>query len=89
MTRKFQVEVVRTVLVTIDETKFTQEFLDEFSSYISSSIDDIETHIEHLAWTFAAGRADDDQFIEGYGPAKDFGIKFEELEDHVSYLTEV
>jgi len=89
MTKKFKVEVVRTVSVEIDETKFTPDFLEEFSSYISSSIDDIPSHIEHLAWTFAAGRADDDQFIEGYGPAKEFGIKFQELDDYVSDVHEV
>lgn len=89
MTKKYEVEVVRTVLVTIDETKFTPEFLEEFSDYISSSIHDIQSHIEHLAWTFAAGRADDDQFIEGYGPAKDFGIKFQEIDDYVSDVREV
>lgn len=90
MTRKFEVEVIRTVSVEIDETKFTDEFLEEFSGYISSSsIDDIQSHIEHLAWSFAAGRIDDDQFIEGYGPAKDFGIKFQEMEDYVSEVREI
>lgn len=89
MVKKFEVEVIRTVSVTIDETKFTKEFLDEFSSYISSSIDDIPSHIEHLAWSFAAGRTDDDQFIEGYGPAKEFGIKFQEIDDYVSDVREI
>lgn len=88
MTKTYRVEVVRTVEVTIDETKFTPEFLEEFSEYIGSEIHDIPSHIEHLGWTFAAGRADDDQFIEGYGPAKDFGIKFREVDDYVSDVHE-
>lgn len=89
MTKKFEVEVVRTVTVEIDETKFTPEFLEEFSSYISSSIDDIPSHIEHLAWVFAAGRGDNGDFIEGYGPTKEFGIKFEEVQDDVTYSREI
>lgn len=89
MTRKFEVEVLRTVLVSIDETKFTKEFYDEFTSYIDSTMDNLEDHIEHLAWLFAAGRADDTDFIEGYGPAKDFGIKFQEIDDHITDLREI
>lgn len=89
MTKTYEVEITRIVSVTIDETKFTDEFLEEFSNYISSDIDDIDSHVEHLAWSFAMGRVDHDQFIEGYGPAKDFGIKFREVDDWVSEVREV
>lgn len=89
MTRKFEVTVARTVHVEIDETKFTEEFLKEFNNYISSSIEDIDGHIEHLALAFAAGRVDNDQFIEGYGPTKDFGIKFKEIGDEVDWVVEI
>lgn len=89
MTKKYEASVVRLVSVEIDETKFTEEFLKEFREHISSHIYDIDGHIEHLAWSFAAGRADDDQFIEGYGPAKDFGIKFREISDDVETISEI
>lgn len=89
MMKKFEVEVIRTVTVELDETKFTEEFLDEFSKYISPSIDDLLTHVEHLAWAFAAGRVDNRQFIEGYGHTEDFCIRFEELDDFVSDIKEI
>lgn len=87
--KTYEVEVSRIVRVTLDETKFTKEFYDEFTSYIDSSMDSLDTHVEHLAWTFAAGRADDTDFIEGYGPAKDFGIKFQEIDDDVVNVREI
>jgi hypothetical protein len=63
--------------VTVDETKFTPEFLTEFSSYMFA-VDSVDDCVEHLANMFARGVIDGDTaFIEGYGPVADFGIKFE------------
>lgn len=78
MTRKFEVEVTRYVRVEVDETKFTEEFMKEFRKYIDSSVETIEEHIEHLGWLYAAGHIDNNEFIEGYGEAKEMGIKFSE-----------
>lgn len=76
------VEVTQSIKVTIDETKFTKEFLEHFASYMFpfAGIDD---HIEHLAQMHARGMADfPSTFIEGYGTAEDMGISFEVVEQH-------
>lgn len=79
--KKYEVEVERLVTVEIDETKFTPEFMEEYREHFDSSFDEIEDHIEHLGWLFAAGRIDgsEKEFIEGYGPANEMGIKFTEI----------
>lgn len=74
--KTFRVKVENWVEVTVDETQFSEGFMAEFRAimYPFSSID---RHIEHLAWLYSRGMADSESFIEGYGPAKNFGIKFE------------
>lgn len=80
------VAVEQIVKVTVDETKFTPEFLADFrkSMYPLNTIDD---HIEHLAQLYARGIHDSfSTFIEGYGPPKEMGIEckitdvFEEIQ---------
>lgn len=74
MTKK-TVVVQSVVSVTVDETKFTPEFLADFqkSMYPLKSVDD---HIEHLAQLYARGIHDSfSTFIEGYGPPKEMGIE--------------
>jgi hypothetical protein len=78
----FNVEVTQNIIVTLDETKFTPEFLAEFNGSISDWGDDLEKHAEHLAWVHATGREDLEYttaatapFVEGYGPICDLGIK--------------
>lgn len=68
--------VSQNVVVTVDETKFTPEFMAEFraSFYPFRTLD---RHIEHLAQLHARGIAENNQFIEGYGPANEMGIRFE------------
>ncbi|GAB6043322.1 hypothetical protein [Endothiovibrio diazotrophicus] len=74
------VEVTQVIEVTVDETKFTPEFLAEFSSYMFP-FEDVDEHIKHLAQMHARGLADyPSTFIEGYGEAKDMGIKFKVVE---------
>jgi len=77
MTVTKEVEVVLHVKVTVDETKFTQEFMTEFRRIICPlySLDD---HLEHLAQMYARGVVNDRAFIEGYGQASGMGIKFED-----------
>jgi hypothetical protein len=69
------VEVRHVVRVSVDETKFTPDFMREFrqNMYNFTSISD---HVEHLAQLYARGLYDEHSFIEGYGPAEDFGIRF-------------
>lgn len=71
------VRVTQEIVVEIDESKFTEDFLNEFSCYMFDA--DIEEHIKYLAGLYACEIIDEDSFIEGYGPAKDFGIKFKRL----------
>lgn len=69
---------VRTTVVVdveVDESKFTPAFMESFRStmYDFRTIDD---HVAHLGQMHARGLCDDFSFIEGYGPAKDMGIRF-------------
>lgn len=75
MTMK-KVQVTITVDVSVDETKFTPEFMREFrgSFYKFDTIDD---HIKHLGQMYVRRLYDNGDFIEGYGPTEDMGIKFE------------
>ena len=74
------VRVTQEIMVTVDETKFDEEFLVEFreSFYQFHTIED---HLQHLAQLYARGLVDNtfDSFIEGYGEAKDFGIEFKQV----------
>ena len=70
-----RVVVATEVSVTVDETKFTDEFMDEFRASFYRFFD-IDDHIKHLAQLVARGIIDERSvFIEGYGPPKDMGIK--------------
>lgn len=69
------VRVERYVEVDIDESKFNQEFFDEFNDYICDYGYSLDKHIENLAYNWAMGYCD---FIEGYGQLDEMGIKFRE-----------
>jgi len=72
------VTVTILVEVTVDETKFDDAFMADFRKqmYHFTSLD---RHIEHLGQMHARGLYNDEDFIEGYGQAKEMGIKFNEL----------
>jgi hypothetical protein len=74
-----EVLITQTVLVEIDQSKFDEAFLKEFRDHFYNfrTIDD---HLKHLGQLYARGLVDNNSFIEGYGPAKDMGIKFEQIE---------
>lgn len=67
--------VTQYIKVTLDETKFTPEFFAEFNASIFDAGNDINAHFKYLAELYATGRNDEDDFIEGYGPARDMGIR--------------
>lgn len=71
--------VTHVIKVTVDESKFDETFMKEFRDnyYNFQTVDE---HLEHLAQLYARGMVGDssDCFIEGYGLAKDMGIKFVE-----------
>lgn len=87
-----EIRVTQYIKVTIDESKFDQAFFDEYNKYYFDFGDDgefrqdtLENHLKHLAQLHARGIYDDDDFIEGYGPAREMGIKFEfvDIEERV------
>lgn len=72
-----EVEVTRRVKVTVDETKFTPEFMAEFRESFFP-FEEVREHVAHLGALFARGAIDEfDDFIEGYGPPKEMGIRLE------------
>lgn len=76
--KTFRVQVTQVVEVTLDETKFTEQFMEQFRNGFYPFFD-IETHAKHLAQIEARGLINGfnpDEFIEGYGPMSDMGIKF-------------
>lgn len=76
---KFYVDVTHRVLVTLDESKFTPQMMEEFRKTFYS-FRDLDMHAEHIGRLAARGLIhtnDKDCFIEGYGLAKDMGIKAE------------
>jgi hypothetical protein len=68
-------QVTQGVEVEVDESKFTPEFMEEFRESFFP-FDTIDDHREYLAELYARGGISGfpTEFIEGYGPAKDFGI---------------
>ena len=69
-----RVVVSQVVEVTVDDAKFTPEFFAEFQASMFP-YNTIDRHIEHLAQLHARGVVDQGDFIEGYGPSADMGIK--------------
>lgn len=80
--KKAIIEVTQRIEVTIDETKFDAEFFEQFNESITDYGDDLNEHVRHLAVLYTRGFADDHMFIEGYGPAKEMGIKFNVIEEY-------
>lgn len=70
---KKTVQVTIDVDVTVDESKFTDEWMAEWRTvfYDFHTVDD---HIQHIAQLEARGLLSRD-FTEGYGPLADMGIE--------------
>lgn len=85
--RKFEVEVTQRVEVTLDASKFDAVFMQEFRDSFYG-FDTIEEHAEHIAQLQARGLIDiswkSNEFIEGYGPAEEMGLKAEVFETDIS-----
>lgn len=82
-----EVEVKMIVRVTVDETKFTREFLAEFAQAITN-YDTVEEHICYLACLHARGVVDSYDRLEGYGPLKEFGVDFDVVSENDQLLEE-
>ena len=78
-----EITVCQIISVTVDEGKFTEEFMSEFRQFFFD-YDTIDEHIEHLADLYARGIVDEfSGFIEGYGDPKDFGIQFKLVDSYM------
>lgn len=75
---KRTVEVILQVTVEIDETKLTPKWMEEFRQHFFP-FETVDEHVEHLAQLEARGVLNGD-FIEGYGPRGDMGIKISEAD---------
>lgn len=72
MTKTILVE--HSIDVTVDESLFTDEFIEAFKKSLYP-LDDIQEHIEHIALCMAKGVIHSDRdFLEGYGILRDFGV---------------
>lgn len=70
------IEVRQQVTVTVDENKFTPEFMGAFRKSFYD-FETIEEHIEHIAQAGARGIVSwPGDFLEGYGKLNDFGVTF-------------
>lgn len=84
---KFTVQVTQEVEVTLDETKFTPEFMAAFRDCFYD-FDSLEDHAEHLAQLEARGICGTnlDPFIEGYGRASEMGISMQVVDTDMDIL---
>lgn len=74
---KFLVDVTQTVEVELDEAKFDEAFMAEFRQSFYR-FDELHEHAEHIGQLVARGLHDIEyspEFIEGYGPSNEMGIK--------------
>lgn len=68
------ITVSQEIEVTIDDTKFTSEFMQEFRDHMYD-FHDVADHMEHLAILYATGVVDEvSSFVEGYGNLDEMGI---------------
>ncbi|WP_323034550.1 hypothetical protein [Pararhodobacter sp.] len=77
------VEVRQIISVTVDEDKFSEQFMEEFRASFYPFFD-LDDHIQHLAQLTARDIITEwpkDQFVEGYGPLTDMGISCAEQDE--------
>ena len=69
--------VTQDITITVDESKFTPEFMANFNRYFHE-LNTVEDHMKYLAEVYARGIVTSyGDFLEGYGPLDKMGIKFE------------
>ena len=87
MKRKFNVDVIHSVEVVIDDEFINDEFIEEYRKHFSD-LDSIEEHAEHIAQmktrqTFSYVRTNQSyipkEFYEGYGILSDIGCDVTEI----------
>jgi len=76
MSKTFYATVNHEIHVDLDESKFTESFMEEFRRNFYD-FQTIEDHAKHLAQLYTRGLVSSmSDFIEGYGNPNDMGIKF-------------
>lgn len=83
----FEINVTQTVKVTLDESKFSKEFLEKFKDFFHD-FDDIEEHAKHLAYHEARNMIGYDGFVEGYGNIQNMGISLE-ITEQSEYIEDI
>jgi hypothetical protein len=85
LTKRVAVTVI--VDVTVDETLFTRQFLDEFCDYMYSHIDCLDEHVKYLAWLHSCRSVDTCDTVDGYvGTGILESIKFREIDSELEIL---
>lgn len=82
----FTIDVTQTVRVELDESKFDEAFMAEFRESFYPFFD-LQEHAEHIAQLEARGVICLPEFIEGYGPSDEMGIKAMVAHTHVERVT--
>jgi hypothetical protein len=78
------ITVIQEIEVTVDESRFTAEFMENFSRYFHG-LESIEEHMQFIAKCRARGFVvSSSEFLEGYGKLSDFGISFGNVNVYVS-----
>jgi len=86
--RTITVHVSQLVQVELDASKFDEAFMQEFRESFFN-FDTIEEHAEHIAQLQARGVIDIEgvpEFVEGYGPSDEMGIKARVIDTEVEAL---
>ena len=73
--KTYQTTVERDIEITIDETKFTPQFMKDFRDSFYP-FETIEDHVEFLAGVINNGMRSN-EFVEGYGVLSEMGITFD------------
>lgn len=72
---KHTILVAQYIEVTVDESKFTPEFIANFNQHFHHC-PTVEDHMKHIATSFARGIVTSpSQFLEGYGLLNEYGVK--------------
>ena len=92
--KRFKVTIESEVIVELDESQFTPEWLAHFKKYFydvedecSESEDPLQGHAANLAMQELGGIIRNN-FLEGYGDISDMGITIEEPDVYVTNVEE-
>jgi hypothetical protein len=86
ITKSLNIAILKTVEVTVDESKFTDEFLLSFRERFYDSIRTVDDHIRHIAQMYARDLYDGfTTFVEGYGELKDMGISVRVTDEDLEF----